>query len=123
MIRKIIKCQRGESSFPWFFILVGIPVLISILGNDDEDKKDTDTSKKVVLEEKTRKTDLKEKTNKLIEDARDEYKEAKKVAVEKIDTSKKDYKKEFVKEKERKLDNPDPFADGDDKFQFNEKLF
>lgn len=102
--RKIIKCQKGESNFPWFFVLIGIPVLISVFGDDDEEVKITDTTdEKKAIVEKVNETSVavKKETQKM------------------IDTAKKD----FEKEKEQKLDNSDPFADGPDNFKFDEKLF
>lgn len=135
-LSKKLKCQRGESDFPWFTVLIGIPILLNIFGGDDDEKdnKVTDTSNKAVLEEKARKTkandmidtakkefeNAKKTAQEKMSDARDEYNKARKVAVEKIDTAKKEYNKSA---KEKNDFSNDVFSDTDDKFKSSDELF
>jgi len=118
-LSKKLRCQRGESDFPWLTVLIGIPILISFFGGDDEnDNKAVDTSEKekTVLEEKARKT----KANDLIDTAKKEFEKAKEIAKEKIADAKDEYNKAKKQVKVKNNFSEDVFSDTDDKFKLDD---
>jgi len=106
MIKKL-KCQRGDMDFPWLTVLIGIPLLISFCGGDDNENKATDTSKKAVLEAKA-------KAKEIIATAEKKEEKAKAKAKEIIATAKKEFEKAKNEYREtKKVKEKDNFSDTD----------